>query len=657
MNNNYLLEIGVEELPAKQITAVTAKFKSDIENILKKNELIYSDLKIYSTPRRISVLITDIADKLPDKSVKLTGPAESAPEQARLGFMKKNNLTEKDISIENGKITAVKNIIGKPSKELIGTLISEWITLPKFDKSMRWRDYDVMFSRPIRWIVSLWNNEILPVSIANVSAGNLSFGHRTLCNKQVEIKNATDYESALQSAYVIASPEKRKDMIISGINKITGTNGNDLDTHLLDEIINITEYPTVFTGTFEEEYLDLPEPLVVTPMKDHQRYFPIYENGKLQNKFIGVRNGDDFAIENVIKGNEKVLKARLEDASFFFAEDRKKPLSDYVQSLKTVIYQAKLGTIYDKVQRIDKLSQFIADYIKFDDKENLSRAVMLCKADLNTNAVGEFDELQGVIGSIYAKSDGENSVVSTAIESHYKPRFSGDTLPNDTIGAIISLADKVDSLVGSYGIGVMPKGNADPFGLRRMTIAIINILRTKLGVNLYDLLDKAIEILGDKIDTSGAADLKSKLVDSFKDRLKAISLDEGHKFDLIEATLPNSYCIKGYFKKLEIISDVSREKLAEITENLLRPIKLSKNHNSTDTKEVYDKDLIGEIKKSQGKEDVFEKLTTLSFQIAVYLEKNMVNDPNEEIKNSRLSLMKIYADAIGGLYDFTKLQF
>jgi glycyl-tRNA synthetase beta chain len=522
---------------------------------------------------------------------------------------------------------------------------------------MHWRDYDVLFSRPIRWIVSLWNDEILPVSIEGVSADNFSFGHRTLCNEKIEIENATDYEDTLKNAFVIANPEDRKNMITESIAAVTGNVGGELDEHLLDEIINITEYPTVFTGEFEKEYLNLPEPLVVTPMKDHQRYFPVYENNKLNNKFIGVRNGNDFAIENVIKGNEKVLKARLEDAKFFFGEDRKKPLSDYAESLKTVIYQAKLGTIYDKVNRIDKLSNFIADYIKFDDKENLSRAIMLCKADLNTNAVGEFDELQGVIGSIYAEMDGENSAVSTAIESHYKPRFSGDTLPADTIGAIISLADKVDSLVGSYGIGVMPKGNADPFGLRRMTIAIINILKTRLGVNLYDLLDKAVEILNDKINPSDTDDLKSKLVDSFKERLRAISLDEGYKFDLIEATLPNAYCIKGYFKKLSIISSINRENLASITENLLRPIKLSKNHDNTDTNEEYDKNLIDEIEKLHGEKDVFEKLNTLSAQIEKYLKDNMVNDPNEEVKNSRLGLMKIYANTIGELYDFTKLQF
>lgn len=688
--NTYLLEIGVEELPAKQITRVIDAFQENIRTELEKEKLPYAKLNVWSTPRRIVVCIEGIAERFPEENVTISGPAISIayknnePTPALFGFLKKNSSTIKDVIIKNnGKndvVTLQKTIAGAFSKDILAKIAPDWVTRANFDKSMRWRDYNVMFSRPIRWIASIYNDEHLPISIEGLFSDIKTYGHRTLANQAFKISNACDYLSVMDSAKIVVEPDKRKKLILSQIKQIEKTYNLivSVDEKLLDEIINIVEFPTVFIGHFDDEFLSLPIPAIVTPMKDHQRYFPVYDlKGKLMPLFLGVRNGNDYCIDIVAKGNEKVLRARLKDACFFYNDDKKKRLEDYTDSLKTVVYQAKLGTIYEKVLRIDTLSQFIAILLNQDDEflRNLHRAVMLCKADLNTSMVNEFAELQGVMGAIYARDDNEQEEVCVAIESHYLPRYFGDKLPEDTIGKIISIVDKIDSLVGSFGIGIAPKGGKDPFGLRRMMISTLSVIMsdTTLNFNIEKLLTESTKLLSDRIDEN-PNDIINNIVDAFIQRLRVMMGEKGLRFDSIEASLPYAMeDIHGFIKRCETLDKYDREKLNVITVNMLRPIKLSaqakgdvKVNIDLFTSEVehdfYNNilKLLPKIKNNLSIGNIKETIDLLEYlgdSIADFLDKTMVMDENLEIRENRVQLMKMCADVIRQIVDFEKLQF
>ncbi|MCL2253774.1 MAG: glycine--tRNA ligase subunit beta [Lachnospiraceae bacterium] len=688
--NNYLLEIGVEELPAKQITQVVGVFKESILQELEKNKLPYEKLNVWSTPRRIVVLIENIEDKLEDELVDIYGPSvavayrDNEPTPALIGFLKKNLSDLKDVKVENnGKNDVVvlrKTVEGAYSKDILAKLTAGWVTKAAFDKSMRWRDYDIMFSRPIRWIASVYNHEHLPISIEGLDSDKKTYGHRTLANHSFEIPCALDYLKIMDEAKVIVEPEKRRESICSQINAVVESLNFTaaIDAGLLDEIINIVEYPTVFMGKFDDEFLSLPVPTIVVPMKDHQRYFPVYDrDGKLMPLFLAVRNGNDYCLDIVAKGNEKVLRARLRDVQFFYNDDRKKPLADYVESLKTVVYHAKLGTIYEKVLRIDALSRFIAAVNGRDEAflANLNKAVMLSKADLNTSMVNEFDELQGTMGAIYARLDGEEEKICTAIESHYLPRYFGDSLPADTIGRIISIADKMDSLVGSFGIGISPKGGRDPFGLRRMMISILSILMSDrtLNVNIADLIAESVKILGNVISEK-PEDIISNVIDGFNQRLRVIMGERGLRHDSVEASLPYALSdIQGFIKRCEVLDSYDRVKLSATVTNLLRPLKLSaqaKENTAIDPKlfgTEAERSFFGNISKIlpeiNEKTDngdfggALDKLACLGGYIAEFLDQTMVMDENLPVRENRIQLMKICADTIRRIADFEKLQF
>ncbi len=707
--NTYLLEIGVEELPAKQITRVITAFRDSVAAELEKEKMPYTDLKVWSTPRRIAVLIEGIADSLPEEQVTVSGPAisiayqDDKPTPALLGFLKKNASGVSDIIVKNnGKfdvVTLEKNIAGAFSKDILARIAPDWITKASFDKSMRWRDYNVMFSRPIRWIVSLYNDEHLPLAIEGLTSGVQTYGHRTLANQAFTLTHAGEYLTVMEKAMIVVEPDKRKQLILSQISQIEKEHGYSVpvDEKLLDEIINIVEYPTVFIGHFDKEFLSLPIPAIVTPMKDHQRYFPAYDaDGKLVPLFLGVRNGDDYEMETVAKGNEKVLRARLKDARFFYDEDRKKSLEDSIDSLKTVVYQVKLGTIYEKVLRIDALSQFIAAQLKSEEgfqekglqekglqgkdfegndfQETLHRAVMLCKADLNSSMVNEFDELQGIMGAIYAREDKEAEAVCAAIESHYRPRYFGDRLPEDAIGKIISIADKTDSLVGSYGIGITPKGGKDPFGLRRMMISILSVMMSDdaLSFSIESLLKESSRLLADRMEVT-PDEVIPLLVEAFHQRLRVMMDEKGFRFDTIEACLKFAMeDIHGFLRHCEAVNQYDREKLSAITTNMLRPLKLSAQAGdggavnpdlfaTAEEEDFYQKinrllpeissNLADDIKKA------IDLLEQLGEAIAQFLDKIMVMDENPAIRENRVQLMKMCADVIRSVADFEKLQF
>jgi len=688
--NRYLLEIGVEELPAKQITRVVAQLKEAVKAELLQEKLPYESIQVWSTPRRIAIYLDGIADNLADEQVTVMGPnvsiayKDGEPTQALQGFLNKNNASVDDIVVakkgKNDVVSLNTTVVGVESRAVLSRLAPGWVTAAAFDKSMRWRDYNVQFARPIRWILSIYNDGHLPVSIEGLDSDVYTFGHRTLFNERFKMDAACAYLDAMLGAKVIVEPCKRRDIILSQIAELEKTHNVAAlkDDMLLDEVINIVEYPTVFSARFDEEFLALPIPTIVMPMKDHQRYFPTFvSDGGLSVVFFGVRNGDDYFLDTVAKGNEKVLRARLKDAQFFFAEDRKKKLEDFAEGLKTVLYQAQLGTVYDKVQRVKALSDYVAGLTKLHDGDLLllHRAVDLCKADLNTAMVGEFAELQGVVGKIYAQFDGEKDVVSNAIESHYLPRFSDDDIPADMFGKIISLADKMDSLVGSFGIGVTPKGGKDPFGLRRMMISILSIVLAQDGFNpdLELVIARGADILADKFSED-----KAGVIDGVKEalhqRLRILMGDKGFRFDAIEATLSNSLCdVSAFLAKCEALHVYDRGKLENIATNLLRSIKLSATLDMGQPirSELFESDAEAQmyavatdsLRKITGLVDdgkytfALDELDVLGNAIAVFLEDVMVMHDDPVVSNNRKHIMYVCASAARLVADFEKFQF
>jgi glycyl-tRNA synthetase beta chain len=690
--NTYLLEIGVEELPAKQITRAVESLKEHIKQELEKEKLIYDSLQVLSTPRRITVFINGIADNLADEETIVYGPSlaiaynEGKPTSALEGFLNTNKSTiDKIFKTTRGKneVVALKlKTSAVESKSVILRLAPIWITAAVFDKSMRWRDYSVQFIRPIRWIVSLYNSEHLPVAIEGLQSDVFTYGHRTLANHKFTIPSAESYLNVMDEAKVIIDPQIRKQSIAEQIAKLEKSLSVIAlkDEKLLDEILNIVEYPTVFSGHIDREFLSLPVPAITTPMKGHQKYLPtFYPSGELSDIFFAVRNGDDYFLDTVVKGNENVLRARLKDAQFFFAEDRKKRLEDFIESLKTVIYQTQLGTIYEKVQRIDALSAFIASFVSFSENEKmlLNRTVYLCKADLNTAMVNEFDELQGVMGKIYAEKDGENSDVCTAIESHYYPRFSGDETPKDIFGKIISIADKMDSLVGSYGIGTPPpKGNKDPFGLRRLMISILSVILTdyeKFNPSLEAIISKSAEIAATKFSENKDKVVKQVSEDMIQ-RLRVMMLDKDYSHDIVEAGL--SFALNSIASTIECIkalSSFNREKLEGMTTNLLRAIKLSagakesqsvneKLFESESEKILYDKvckvtTIINSYVEKNNFSDALLELESLGNTIAAFINSVMVMHENKDIRENRMQLLRLCKDVILKVADFEKIRF
>jgi len=688
--NTYLLEIGVEELPAKQITRVADAFKKRVLMDLENEKVPYNILDVWSTPRRLTVYIDGIQAQLADESVVITGPSLSTayndgqPTSALVGFLKKYNASADDITVvkkgKNDVVSLNTVVLGASSKDVLARLAWWWITAAAFDKSMRWRDYSVQFARPIRWIASLYNAEHLPVSIEGLDSDVFTQGHRTLANRQFKITEARSYLDVMKEARIIVKPDERKQSILLQIASLERKHSvtAQKDEALLDEIINIVEYPTVFSGKFDDEFLSLPVPVIVTPMKDHQRYFPAFTpDGKLSTVFFGVRNGDDYFLETVVKGNEKVLRARLKDARFFFDSDRKKRLEDFADGLKTVLYQAKLGTVYDKVTRIKAIASYIAELIDLSD-DNVSllhRAVDLCKADLNTATVNEFDELQGVMGRIYAMYDGEDDAVSVAIESHYRPRFAEDEIPADILGKIISVADKTDSLVGSFGIGVTPSGGKDPFGLRRMMIGILSVLLGggSFNPNLELIISKSAELLTDKFSEDKDECIK-QVKKALRHRLRFIMNDKGYRFDAVEAAIADSLSdITAFIAKCGALSQYDRVSLEAITTNILRSIKLSASavpevsvnpalfENESESKmyaaAVESAAKIGALAKAYDYAAALTETETLGNAVDKFLEDVMVMHEDEKIRCNRIQIMRICADASRLIADFTKLQF
>ncbi|MCF6466539.1 glycine--tRNA ligase subunit beta [Clostridium sp. Cult2] len=690
MENRYLLEIGVEELPARLIGDALSQLKSSMETMLKDERIEYTDSETYATPRRLVLIVNGLSEKQLTLEETVKGPAkriaygdDGNPTKALQGFMRGQGIGIEQTFIKeyNGEEYIYGNVIkeGKDTFTVLSTNMADIIKSIAFPKSMKWGGKNIRFARPIRWIVSILNDKVIPFDFEGIKVDKITKGHRFLGSKKIEINSVDEYFSKLEDNFVLVDQNKRKDIIKYGSERLAKEKGGNVlaDKELLDEVTNIVEYPTPMIGRIGEEYLSLPEDVVITPMKEHLRFFPIVnDKNVLLPYFIGVRNGNKEHIETVIKGNEKVLGARLEDAKFFYYDDIKLPLEDYVKDLKNIVFQEKLGTLYDKTRRIQKLAKKIGDYLEVGEEtqKNIERAAYLSKADLVTKMVDEFTELQGKMGMEYAKHAGENEIVSTAIYEQYLPRFAGDELPTTTAGSILSIGDKLDTIAGFFAIGLQPTGSQDPYGLRRQALGIINIILDKrLNLSLGDLIDSALYIY---VDEQGLvfdySSIKKEIVDFFNGRIKNMFSDMGIRYDIIDGVIStgidNVYDLKVRADKLN--QYINENGLTDVLFTFNRVINLAEKTTSTKVKrdllveeaeiQLYEafNDIEEKVLSCLDKkeyENALEQFIVLKEPVDNFFDNVMVMVDEEDLRQNRLNLLGKISETMLLICDLSKL--
>ncbi len=570
-----LFEIGTEEIPAKFMPGILKQLKELAAAKMQELRIPFEDITVYGTPRRMAFIAGGVAETQADVVVEAKGPSvkiayvSGAPSKAAQGFARGQGVDVKDLVVRDNYVYAVKHLAGQPVVELLPGLLMDILTSLSFPKTMRWADYEFRFVRPIRWMVALFGDQIIPVEICGVKSGKFSMGHRFMQqslkaaaesqgllsaalskvgNKvysalagvkgAVEIPSAGDYKKVMYDNFVMVDQDERRALILQQIKDLAAQNGGEAEINedLLEEVNYLVEWPTALCGKFEKKFLSLPKECIITPMREHQRYFPVLdEDGNLLNKFITVRNGGSEHLDIVTHGNERVLRARLSDAEFFFNEDRATKLEDRLEKLKTVSFQEGLGNMYDKSERLVKMAEMLRFAINTPvDEEELRRCALLCKTDLVTGMVIEFTELQGVMGREYALLDGEKPEVATGIFEHYLPRFAGDALPATTIGRIVGIGDKLDNICATFSRGLAPTGSQDPYALRRQALGVINILLdANYHISLAKIIAGTLYLLDIKPEETGK--LVPQIMEFFKQRLRNLLMDQGIRYDVIDA--------------------------------------------------------------------------------------------------------------------------
>lgn len=663
-DRDLLLEIGTEEIPARYVEEILKSLEEVSRKAFFDNKIEYKELKVFSSPRRLVLMVSALNETQAHICEEVKGPAKSIaftggePTKALLGFLnskqkKLNDIIFKEINgVEYVFVSASLN--SSKTENILPEILKNIILSIALPRSMRWSDFSIRFIRPIRWIIALYGDKVVDFAIENIKSGKMTRGHRTLANREFEVKNAGQYLSVLKDAFVIPTLNERKALILKQIDEIEKKQAVKIlvDDELLNEVANLVEYPTAFLGNFDEKYLIMPPEVLITPMKDHQRYFPVYKNGKLHNSFVFVRNGDSYKIEMVKNGNERVLVARLEDAEFFFKEDLKTKLKTHSKRLGEIVFRDKLGTMSDKVERMTSICRLLSEELKLDSK-NLLVACSLCKADLLTNMVNEFEELQGIMGREYALLEGYDRDICEGIGEQYLPRSAGDQIPKSSIGAILSVADKLDTLLSSFAVNVVPTGSADPFGLRRQATAVITIIEKKnWNIDLGVFLSKIVEMYAKfNSDTEG---LTEKLVAFIKQRIR-VQISENHGFEIADSVLSSKTSMKiaGIPQKIADAKKlIKNPKMAELKESFTRIRKLIAGKKtgekveesllSTPEEKVLFKEAkrVIELNKNTAS---FDEMTIafvdLIKPIQNFFENVMVMDKDEKIRQNRLNLL------------------
>jgi len=672
---DLVFEIGTEEIPAKFMNRTLAQLKEIAEKALLENRIGFKSLETYGTPRRLVLYVRDMAEKQEDLETEVKGPSKKAaydsdnnPTKALLGFVKGNGLDLKDIYIKELSgaeyIYGRKHLKGMDTKEVLKTLLPDILTSISFPKSMKWGNKSFRFARPVRWLMPIFGDELVEFDKDGITCSIYTKGHRVLSEGEIEIKNASEYFDKLREAYVIVDQNERREIIKRQCEEIAKEKKGNIihDDDLLEEIVYLVEYPTALLGNFEDDYLKLPKEVIITPMKEHQRYFPIEdENGNLMNNFIAIRNGDDSYIDIVRQGNEKVLRARLADAKFFYEEDKKVSLDQCVEKLKHVVFQETLGTIYDKTMNIMNNSNYLAEELGLDEsqKNMLNRASYLAKADLVTNMVKEFDELQGIMGREYALVQGEKPEVAKAIEEHYMPRNAGDNMPGSLLGAIVGIADRIDTISGCFSIGIQPTGSQDPYALRRQAISIINIiLDKKIHLDVRKLAEKAITPFVEKrIIKEEPSKVIDDIIEFFKQRLRNVLLDKNYEYDVIDSVLNVGLTdIEDAMLRVKELSEWKKqEDFLAIASSFNRVSNLASKAETMEIdsnilseqaeKELYDsymnvRNMFNEAMDRKEYHNALKALILMKKPIDNFFDNTMVMVEDQSIRRNRLAMLK-----------------
>ena len=683
MAKDLLFEIGAEEIPAGFMPNILGQLKQLAETKLNDAHLPFESIATYGTPRRLALIVKGLADTSAEISERHKGPsasiaydADGNATKAAIGFARGKGLDVADLVVEDGYIYAETKTAGVPAKDIVTEMLPQLITGLNFPKSMHWGNLDAKFVRPVRWLVALLDEEVIPVEFATVQSGNVSRGHRFLGADEITIKNAASYVEALKENFVMVDQDARRELISKQLHDIAASKNASIvwDDDLLEEINYLVEWPTALCGGFEESYLALPDAAIITPMKDHQRYFPLVDqDGKLLPMFLTVRNGSDHSIEVVQAGNERVLRARLDDAKFFFNEDRKKPLIDRQDGLTKIVFQEGLGNLADKTERLLKLGRVFGEEcgLHEDAAVVLERATELAKTDLTTGMVTEFTELQGVMGKEYALLDGESPEVAEAIFEQYLPRFAGDVLPQTEAGKVLSIIDKVDNIVATFSRGLIPTGSQDPYALRRQTIGILNILLgSEWNISLRPIFKASMELLN--VPAEKQDELLGQVEAFFTLRLKNIFLDREvphHVIDLLLSNnelsvadaegLVNALLANRIDENVELVQAYTR------MYNLVKDVEYT-GVNSDLLKEDAEKELFEAASKASeassaaweaGDYDAVVAVpATLVPAINKFFEDVMVMDKDEAIKANRLQLVRLAYSVMAIIGDISALK-
>lgn len=657
--SKYLLEVGCEELPYKFIPSAIQQLKNGFENFLNTNKVQFDDVKVYATPRRLAVIISGLEKESKDEEKIVKGPIKKVAydengnlTKAGEGFCRKNGVTADDLYIEDDYLHAKIVVKGKSVVELLKENVPSIILKLQGSHFMRWSSNDEKFSRPIRWIVSILDREEVKIKIIDKESSNVTRGHR-FAQQNVYINNPDDYIEIMRNCCVIVDQEERRQRIIEKAKEEAAKLGAEpyYTDDLLEEVTFITEYPVPAVCEFNPDYLRLPEELIVTVMAVHQRYFALYKDGKLINKFITMTNylGDEF--ENIKAGNVRVIKARLDDAVFFFNEDTKKPLSDYVEDIKGITFQKGMGSMFDKAQRLVKLSKSM-----IGDNTTVERTALLAKADLATKLVFEFTELQGFIGADYARVSGEDAKVAEGIKEHYFPLNADSETAKTLEGQIAGIADKIDNICAVFAEGKKPTGSSDPLGVRRAALGIIRtILDANLKINISKLIKDALELL-----PAGKKDVSDEIEDFFTQRL-VIFLSDKYGKNVLEACSENALAdLNDYIKRVEAVSKLDCPPLLESANRVLRILKQDST-KSVDTalfKEQAEKDLYEQIQTVQTSMDYaayLKQLEKINPAVEKFFNDVLVMDKCENVKENRLALLTLLKSKYNHLADFSKL--
>lgn len=681
-------EIGTEEIPAFDLAGAVKQLSTMVPSLLDDAAIPHGAVKIFSSPRRLIVIAEEIPEATEEKNEVFKGPsakiafdAEGNPTKAAQGFARGKGVDPSSLVVEDGYVYARTHTPSVNVASLLSSVLNKIIHGLSWPRSQRWGVQSEYFTRPVRWIVALFGNEVIDFTFAGLVAGRTTYGHRFLAPGPFEVADADSLVDVVRSASVIPSEAEREQVIREGVAKAEVETGFTAVLHpkTLVEVINLAEYPTVLVGTFDEEFLKVPEEIIVDAMLVHQRYFPLYDkDGKLTNRFIVVSNGDPACAETIVDGNERVVRARLYDAKFFYDEDLKQPLESYVDHLGEVVFQEKLGTMLDKTNRIQRLADHLAEDagLAGQDLSDVERAARLCKADLVTSAVVEFTSVQGVMGSYYAAASGETAQVAQAIEQHYRPRFAGDEAPDTVVGKIVAIADKLDTVCGLFAVGQGPTGSSDPFALRRSAIGIVAMLSGKdaVEVSLVAAIDAALASYaqqGIEFDTDA---VRRDVIEFFITRTKVMMRDAGNSIDAIDAVLS-----AGIQEPVELINRVSaleaaRSEQPEVFEDLATAYARANNLCDSKLGTEVNEGLLSEVEQAlvravgQAESNVasalennnyaaaLSELAALRKPIDLFFENTMVMDEDQALRENRLRLLNSFVAVFANVADFALLS-